>query len=179
MKLLTVSVACLAIAFSGTAVAATDGTLGPTSNGSFNVTANISAPEVDSVHVYGLDDLVFPGTAGETQSTWQIFFCMTREPNAGQIGVTISSIAAADTAFLLKSPGGDLPLIIQLGFEDFDQFQQLNEGTEATYDAPNVCDAETGGSGNPDSARMDLTINGVPEDAGSYSNTFLISVAPK
>lgn len=179
MKILTASAACLAMAFAGPALAATDGALGQTSNGSFNVTANISAQEFDSVHVYGLEDLVMPGEVGTPGSTWQIYYCMIRTPNAGDIGVTVSSIAAGDTEFLLKSPGGNLPLIITMSFEDGAQYTQLNEGVEDTFTAPSSCDELNGGEGLPENARMDFTVNGAPTEAGSYSNTFLISISPK
>ena len=90
MKTLSAGLAILSLGFAGAAMAATDGTEGATSQGSFNLSLDVNA--IDSVRVYGLDDLNFGtvGTDGSPSAT--TIFCVSRNtPQLVRINLTNGS----------------------------------------------------------------------------------------
>ena len=173
--------AALALASVTPAIASTDGSLGTTSNGSFNVNAVISTPPVDNVQVTGLNDITFTGTTEDVSMPSQFnIFCIVRQPGGGNVGVTVSSIAAGDTSFLVRSsaPGGDtIPLVLFMQTMA-GVFAPLTEGTEATFAVPSTCSE----SDSSQYARMEIYLgdgNQLSFAPGNYSATYLVSIAPK
>jgi len=164
------------------AAASIDGTVGTTSNGSFNVTAAVSTPPQDTVQVYNLFDLSFIFSSADSEGFGSnMQFCLVRLPNGGNVGVTVSSIAAGDTDFLIHeaSTANTIQLAMTLD-SDADGIafsgSPLVEGTQQTFFAPSACDPGQGK--NASLLVAPAPRFGVPFVAGSYSNTFLISVAP-
>lgn len=104
----------------GAVHAATDGTLGPTSTGTFTATAQINPPVQQQVQVFGLDDFVFaPVTrvAGQTTHVTSVTkrFCINNHsPGGGPISVTVSQTGEAGNFSLKGNNGRSLPLSITL-----------------------------------------------------------------
>ena len=173
------TIAGLALLLAAPATAQTDGTLGPTSSGSFTINAIYTQPPVDNVQVYGLDDVTFNEELGNlVLPSQQMIFCMIRESNGGNVGVTVTSTDAADTEFKLTSAdpmlGGHLLLDLELQTQGGAPVA-LAHNVESVFSVPAAC---MEGDAALDS-RLDITINGNPTFPETYSKTFLISIAPK
>jgi len=175
MRALRASLAIIAFSLATPAVASSDGTLGPTSNGTFTVSVAISPTAIDNVRVYGLDDMSFSGTEGQTIDSSGQQFCITRE-TGGQIGLTISSFDAADTYYRVKKAGGADE--VQMLFHVFPWVgtdAAMVEGAEQVFDASDVCT-----EGNSGFFNLSVSLlNTATAVAGNYSNSFLVTVAPK
>lgn len=92
MRLLKSTALAMAFISPAIAQAATDGTPGATSTGTFNATATVNPPIVTQVQVFGLDDFAFApiqsgsvSGGGQTQSD---LFCLARN-TPGNVLVTI------------------------------------------------------------------------------------------
>lgn len=175
MKGLWTSAALLATALSTPASAATDGTLGPTSTGTFNISATMSPAPTPNVHVFGLDDFAFTGTVGENLNAQSDRFCVVRD-NGGLVGLTISSSDAADSDFRVKTPGGASTIVFGVIVDTTaGTMIEMNEGVESQFIAAGEC-LDNGVDG------WLLSLNpigyGGPGD-GSFSNQFIVTVSPK
>lgn len=183
MKTLTASMTILAMTLAAPALASSDGTLGPTSSGSFTINATVSQAATDNVQVFGLDDLSLfleqgsiPGEAGTFDSKP---FCIIRSPSGGNVNITISSFDAADTAYLVKSAGGASQVALNM------QINNNNDGVG--YVQPEgmpILDVPVSSTcsdvlGDPTSLEMFVIAAGeVTADPGIYSGSFLVTVAP-
>lgn len=176
MKAQLTSAGFFAALLAAPAAASSDGTLGPTSTGSFNVSATISPSPVDEVQVFGLDDFSFAGTEGQSSIDSQTkSFCVIRE-TGGTVGLTISSFDAADTYFRVKTPGGadEIQMLFTFHHTGTPSGVTLTEGTEELFPAEATCtDGVT-----PIALAISL-LNTGSAAAGNYSNSFLVTVAPK
>jgi hypothetical protein len=114
MKTLKIAALTLALAASGAAMAATDGTLGTTSTGSFNASLQVNAPAGTQVQVFGLDDFAFPAVTGGITTNTPVPaieqpFCLNRS-TAGNVLVTISQTGNAGSFNLNDGAGHTLNL---------------------------------------------------------------------
>lgn len=175
MRALQTTLALIAFTLAAPAVASSDGTLGPTSNGTFTVSVAISPTAIDNVRVYGLDDISVAGTEGQELENGAQQFCITRE-TGGQIGLTISSFDAADTYFRVKKAGSvdEVQMTVHV-FPWVGTDAAMVEGTEQVFDASATCT-----EGNSGFFNMSLVmLNTATAAPGNYSNSFLVTVAPK
>ena len=173
MSLRLPALAVLAVALSAPALAMTDGTYGPTSSGSFNVSATISPPFFDNVHVYNLQDFTFSGYEGDSFMSQTKSFCVIRQ-NGGMVGLTVYS-GMMDPDFRIKTMGMDyLPLTLTVSVGGGGP-SSLSQGVEQTFTAPAACDAM---SMTQSSLMVDVQ-NEAAAAQGYYAGTFLINVAPK
>lgn len=114
MKFLKTAAVALALIAPVAAHAATDGTLGATSTGSFNASLQVNAPAGTQVQVFGLDDFAFPVVTGGITTNTPVPaieqpFCLTRS-TAGNVLVTISQPGNAGSYNLNDGAGHTLSL---------------------------------------------------------------------
>jgi hypothetical protein len=114
MKSLKLAALALALATPGIASAATDGTLGTTSTGSFNASLQVNAPAGTQVQVLGLDDFTFPAVTGGITTNTPVPaieqpFCLSRS-TPGNVLVTISQTGNAGSYNLNDGAGHTLSL---------------------------------------------------------------------
>ena len=171
------ALALAAASLAAPALASTDGMYGPTSTGSFNVSATISPPFFDNVHVYNLQDFTFNGTTGSPLMGQTKSFCVIRQ-NGGMVGLTIYS-GMMDPDFLIRDPMGpmgmnstNLTMAVSVGGSGA---LPLSHGVEQTFTAPGMCDPM---SMTLSSLQIDVP-NAASVAQGNYSGSFLINVAPK
>ena len=176
MRTFTTSVALLAAALASPALAASDGTLGPTSTGTFTVQASISADAADDVHIYGLEDFAFSGNEGGTIDGQAKIFCMIRTPDNGDVDVTITSFDAADTYFRVRTPGGadEVQMLLNIFSSITAQFYLMTEGTPETIPVEDNCNE----AGTPQFQLSISLLNTATANPGNYSGSFLVTVAP-
>lgn len=175
MKSLITSASLLAATLTAPASAATDGTPGTTSTGTFNVSATMSLPPAVNVHVFGLDDFSFTGTVGVPLDGQSDRFCAIRD-NGGFVGLTISSSDAADTDFRVKTPDGTSTIVFGVIVDTTaGTMIEMEEGVESQFIAAGEC-VDNG----IDGWLMSFVPIGYggPGD-GSFSNQFIVTVSPK
>ncbi len=110
MKFLKTAALALALIAPVAAHAATDGTLGTTSTGSFNASLQVNAPAGTQVQVFGLDDFTFPVVTGGITTNTPVPaieqpFCLTRS-TAGNVLVTISQPGNVSAGYNLNDGAG-------------------------------------------------------------------------
>ncbi len=117
VKVSKVTLAILGVMLPYGAHAATDGTPGPTSTGTFSATVTASAPVDNLVEVAGLEDLIFAPvlispTGNSGAQTASTNFCLARS-NQGDVQVTVFQAGIADGSpmNLNTSTGGPSPEI--------------------------------------------------------------------
>ena len=176
--------ASVALLLAAPAMAQTDGMLGPSSAGTFTVNATYTAAPVDNVQVFGLDNIAFNETFDPSNANHpvdEMRFCMIRESSGGNVGVTVfgeSTPENVDMGFAvhnndLGNPGSvalDMLILPPGG-----TFTFLQQGMETQFLVPATC------------SEMDPTQYSVlriaaytyPAQAGAYSNTFTVLIAPK
>lgn len=107
-------VAILALGLSGTAMAATDGTPGATSTGSFGVAITLQNAPASQVNILGLDDVDFGTVIKNADGTLnhggerQMLFCLTRS-DAGNVVLSLAQSTPKSTSsdtFTLEEGGG-------------------------------------------------------------------------
>ena len=163
------------------AYAAADGTLGQTSTGTFNVTAVLSAPQIDNVLVSGLEDVNFAGSTADSFLPDQTMrFCIIRQNNGGDVGITVTSENLADAGFALKDGTTHaIGLTFTLATPG-NVTHSLSYGSETVAAVQSAC---TKGDLATDSALLisvpPPAIGAPPRVAGTYGNFFIITVAPK
>lgn len=99
-------------ALTAPALAATDGTLGPTSTGTFTVTATIPETPTGAVRVSGASDLVFPTInaqtdAGDTSAATPICLFHSSPTFSLQVSQPVSGFL-----FEMTGPGDPIPFLI-------------------------------------------------------------------
>ncbi len=168
-------------------MAATDGTPGATSTGSFNATLTLESPPASTVQILGLRDLAlgtFTIGAGGSQGGFGVgtAFCMKRS-DAGNIFLTVSQTIPDGEGFFLFS-GIDsntdgisdrVPVQVYLSRLDDTSAYLANGVPSNEAPSPSACNVGTFGTAhfiNVEVAQQ----NGLL--AGSYSGTFTVLVAP-
>lgn len=180
MKTLTASVAIVAWTLAAPALAASDGVLGPTSSGSFTVNATVSQATSDNVQVFGLDDYSLSwieGVAGDSETH---SFCIIRTPAGGTVSITISSFDAADTTYLVKTPGGGDQVTLTMSIESLSDGVPFDPAEGTPFPGVQVSSSCNDIAGDATSQTLEVaTATAIPEgSAGIYSGSFLITVAP-
>ena len=183
----------LAIAFISPAVAqaATDGTPGATSTGTFNATATVNPPIATQVQVFGLDDFTFVpiqsivsgGSVG--MQSQNDLFCLTRN-TTGNVLVTVRQLANTSSSNyeLIEDFTGYTLDILSV------QIQSPNLGnvvnfiplfpTQAVEVSGNGCNANSDSSvANSMIIKVPQTTNRVTNYPRSVIARFEISVAPQ
>lgn len=110
MKFLKTAAVALALIAPVTAHAATDGTLGTTSTGSFNASLQVNAPAGTQVQVIGLDDFTFPAVTGGITTNTPVPaieqpFCLVRS-TAGNVLMSITQPGNATASYNLSDGAG-------------------------------------------------------------------------
>ena len=183
MKTQMTSVALFAMALAAPAVASSDGVPGPTSSGTFTVTATVTEEATDDVHVYGLGDLSLffaPGAIAGTAGTFDGEpFCITRSPSGGDVNLTISSFDAADTEFVVKTPGGANQAYFYIRIDNTSNGGEFFDPIDGTqFSAVPVSASCSDVLGEPGTLRMEAVLSGTATVPGVYSGSFLLTVAP-
>lgn len=184
MKTLTASVAILAMMLAAPALASSDGTLGPTSTGSFTVNATVSQPTTDNVQVFGLDDFSLspeqgsvPGEAGTFDSKT---FCIIRSPSGGNVSIQILSFDPADTSYVVKTPGGGNQIELSLHITNNSEgmvYQPVYPLPVSDVPVSSTCNDV---AGDPTALELSVVTAGEVTGApGIYSGAFLITVGPQ
>jgi hypothetical protein len=169
------ALAICAFTFAAPALANTDGMLGLTSSGTFNVQATIYPTGTDFVQVYDLDDFSFMGTEGNGFMSQTQSFCVIRQ-TGGQVGLTVSASSGMDMDFRIKDLMimSSIPVTFSVAVNN-GMATQLGYNMEQVYNAPDQC--------NPMSMSYSSLQVDVPgasmAPAGYYSNSFTVTVAPK
>jgi hypothetical protein len=185
MKSLKLAAAAMALAMPGMAMAATDGTLGATSTGSFNASLTVTADTSNYVQIVGLDDIAFTGiVAGFSGASpvQTIYFCLNKN-TPGNVSLNIDQPSASiffgeyntqliGAAYLnlgLRTPDN--------AFMSFSGNSWV--GLPATSPTgPNACDASSG-SGVAYAIDARVLTGGIPLVEGTYSKTFTLTLAPE
>jgi hypothetical protein len=179
MKTLWTSAAFLAAALAAPAGASSDGALGPTSNGTFSVTATIGPAVTDDVQVYGLNDFAFAGNEGDTINNQEQPFCIIRTPGGGQVTLTISSFTNAGAGFYVRTPGGanEIQMLVSIYDQGDAVYYPLTESLGMTLQVTDAC---TDSGADPAVQLLSISLlNTNNAVAGNYSNSFLVTVAPQ
>ncbi len=151
MKFLKTAALAIALIAPATANAATDGTLGTTSSGSFNASLQVNAPAGTQVQVFGLDDFTFPAVTGGITTntpvpTLENTFCLNRS-TAGNVLVTVSQPGNAGSYNLNDGLGHNLGLGItvftpaltsSVGTSNGSQFTTAQSGAGCTAASNNT-----------------------------------------
>ena len=176
--------ASVALLLAAPAMAQTDGMLGPSSSGTFAVNATYTAAPVDNVQVFGLDNINFNETFNLSDVRFpvdEVRFCMIRESNGGNIGVTVFGTVTPENVGLgFAVHNNDLgnPASVQLDMSLLPPggtFTGLVQGEESLFVVPATCS-----EADPNQFSV-LRVRAAtyPEQAGAYSNTFTVLIAPK
>ncbi len=195
MKVSKATLAILAAALSVTVHAATDGTPGPTSAGTFTAAVTASAPVGNLVEVAGLEDLIFApvlisaaGNSGaQTAST---DFCLARS-NQGDVQVTVFQAGVADgNAMNLNTiTGGPSPEIRTIPLTAFnvrdgfgDPAATVTTSGQTFVTRPRLDACSVGQPVNIDhriSITIPTTVSAVTAGSGgNFSGQFTLIVAP-
>ena len=178
----------LALAVPGIAQAATDGTSGTTSSGTFSASITLNAPAGTNVQVLGLNDFNFGQVNGQITTSTSIpsqndAFCLTRN-TAGNVLVTVTQVGVANTTpFSLSDGNGHtLGLGITINNPAGSGFGFSSGSTAALQQSGAACTAST----------TDLTVAHkltlapavlISQNAGAnyglFSGSFQITVAPQ
>jgi hypothetical protein len=169
--------------------AATDGTLGATSSGTFGASLTINSPAGVNVQVFGLDDFAFGTVTGGITTTTTIPmmeqpFCISRS-NAGNVLVTFAQIGSTTSNFVLSDTTTPTPQTVGLSMvvytPAFASGSGLSNGSTVTLaqSGPGCTAASTSTVAHT----LRLTPASVPAQAtakyGSFSGTFSITVSPQ
>lgn len=173
MNLRFPALAFVAVTLTAPALASTDGTYGPTSTGTFNVTAAIAPAGTDNVQVSGLDDFTFMGTEGMGIMGQTQQFCLIRQ-DGGPVNVTISDSTPGDMVYRVAQVMGMnyVGLTLAVTVNGGMQAVMSDQGTQ-TFTAPALCDMMSFSS-----LQIDVP-NGDMAAVGNYSGTFTVLVAPQ
>jgi hypothetical protein len=184
MRSLKIAAAAMALAMPGMAMAATDGTPGATSTGTFVTSVQIVPPTGTTVQVLGLEDVNFgtvntSSTANTIVPSFQQYLCLNRS-DAGSINVNFTQSGnVINQALALNGPVAPLPLYFILN--DPNGVLLASASTDATIvgaaQSSSNCTASSG-AGTAHSLTIGLydlpTNNASQALAGNYSGTFMI-----
>ncbi len=154
--------------------AASDGTLGATSTGSFNVSLSIEAAPT-GVQVFALDDVAFAPVAIPTDPAGvpisEIeYFCLRRS-DAGSIRVIFPGAHS-----LSNGNGGEIPFTPHLLTPQGVQLENNGQGQFTTSPSEAGCGSSSG-AGIAHAVKLDATV--MPDNpAGSYSGIVILYVSP-
>lgn len=188
MILLKTLAVAMTLVLPGMAMAATDGTLGTTSTGTFDATLSLTAPPASQVEVIGLEniDLGIQQLSGQNIpiSSGERYFCAKRS-DAGNVTVNITqSFNNTQGFFLISSLDANadgindkIPLTIYLGDIVLSSFVLLNGTAQEVSQAPSSCDASSTGLGQAHHILLSSTATNT-DFAGDYSGSFSVLVAP-
>ena len=156
------------------ALAANDGSLGPTSTGDLSVTLSIA----DRVQISGLDDIALGTYGGSGDLTGTSQFCVYRN-GTGLYDLTASSLHADGTTFR-ASDGTDQIVYAVMVADDTDPTTgvEVGSGTPETGLQGSATSTDCGGS---DNASLQVTfaeaaLQAAPTSA--YSDTITVLVEP-
>ncbi len=185
MKIYQTVALALALAAPGMAMAATDGTPGATSTGSFVTSVQIVPPTGTTVQVLGLEDVNFgtvntSSTANTIVPSFQQYLCLNRS-DAGSVNVNfIQSGHVINQALALNGPVAPLPLYFILNDPNgvMLAFASTSHATiVGAAQSGSNCTASSG-AGTAHSLSIGLydlpTNNASQALAGNYSGTFTI-----
>jgi hypothetical protein len=182
MSVLKTAAAAMALAIPGIATAATDGTLGATSTGSFTASLTV-APNTDNfVQIVGLDDIAFTGLVAGFEGpigAQVTYFCLNKN-TPGNVKLT------ADKPSGGLSPGEYTPQLNGPVYLQFRLLSPVNGFTPFSGDGwaflpatdPNACNASSG-SGVAYTFETRLSTGGTPLVEGTYSDTYTLTLAPE
>jgi hypothetical protein len=177
MKSVKIAAAAMALAMPGMAMAATDGSLGATSNGSFNATITIQPDTSNFVQITGLDDHIIPpiplNTVNTTLSVDQI--CIidnTPGPNGSvQITVTQSGVSGP---FSMTDANSGRAISPTLSLFNFGTGGTLSNGVAMATFGTSACPVI------PENQTLSIEIPAPNSDAtkvGNFSGTFNVLLA--
>jgi hypothetical protein len=192
MRILKTAALAMALAMPSVTMAATDGTLGTTSTGTFDATLTLTAPPASQVQVLGLDNLALPssvttgGPIGILGTS--TFFCVNRS-DAGNVFITVSqslpqSVQGTTSYALVSSIDSNsdaifdqVPVAINVIVNGTEDHFQTNGVSNVIQQTASTCNVNTGDVN--DAHLLDIRTN----DAsgifpGDYSGTFTVLVAP-
>lgn len=176
------ALAALTLAASSAAFASTNGTVGPTSTGTFSAGFNVIAPPVADVQVYGLTDFVQAISPGFS-TTYSQYFCVTRS-ETGPVSLTITApvFSQGATGFELFSGVTTagvpivLPVTVRSIHPSMQTFSNIGNGAPIVFTANPTCTDDT-------AQAYDIGIGVVvPVNQLTgfvYQNTFTLLVAPQ
>lgn len=183
MKLITTALALTGLAAGPPAFAATDGTVGPTSTGTMQVSITLEAAPVPDVQIFGLEDIAF---GSQQTDIFQIQtgrqFCITRS-DGGSVNLTITDNVIPDSfvdptiTFALEevNSGNFLPMKINIYPPAGGDLESMSEGTPQVFSASPTCSEQV----SAEVFGISVIIPVDPDDAlGSYSSTLTLLVAP-
>lgn len=180
-----IATAAMMMTLPGAAFAASDGSAGATSTGSFDVSLNVFAPTTSQVQVLGLDDFAF-GTINTTNNTntpvvfQDNFFCLNRS-DAGDVRFTVSQ-AGTVTGQPLQLNGAVRPIILYGAL----LFPAANGSTPIYANTPQTVVQSGAGcttsSGNGVAHTLRLTPETLPGYStaaltGAYNGSFTVTVS--
>jgi spore coat protein U-like protein len=184
MRSLKMAAMALALAAPGMAMAATDGTLGATSTGTMNVSLTVTPNTDNYVQILGLEDFIFPsslaGTVGALGQTNQ-YICLNKN-TLGTVNLDIVSSNPGnftpDSLYIAELADGTnrVPYFMALQAPDGVRVVGNGQSWSNTAATPSAC---TAASGNGVAYRLYGGIESVsPIVAGTYSNTFTLTLSP-
>ena len=192
--IMTTAAAIMALGLSGAAMAATDGTPGVTSTGSFTASVTLQNAPASTVSVIGLDDFnlapVTLDNAGGSQSSEEDYtaFCVTRS-DAGNVLFKVSQAYGntSATGFLLLEGGGvdadgdGQTRLIGAELSVGPLSNPFETGLQLGVDVPLApkagCSAGPNASDHYLAIRRPVIQSGAK--AGNYSGLFTVTVAPQ
>ena len=195
MKQMQTAVIALALAVHGIANAATDGTPGATSTGSFTATVTANPPVGDLVEVAGLEDLTFaPITVSTTGNsgaqTVSADFCLSRNTQGPvRVAVYQSGIDDGSAMNLNSGAGGGAPVIRYVPLSQFSILDRVNSDTilytasgQSFSTQPRGVACSVGQPANIDH-RLSITIptnvsSATAGGGGNFSGVFTLIVSP-
>ncbi len=180
MKTKRILAAAALLATPTLANAATDGSLGATSTGSFSVNLTLNAQPTSQVQILGLDDYEFGSvTAIEGLPPLAQNFCLNRN-DAGLVQVTMSQPNNQGVVFeLFGSAGGRLQVLAEIEVSNGQGAILFPNRSREVRQTPG-CTASSGfgpfGPAHQLSIRPVLGQGATPD--GQYSGTFTILISP-
>ncbi|MEC9291099.1 MAG: hypothetical protein VX730_01715 [Pseudomonadota bacterium] len=169
-----VKVAALAFLSSGSATAATDGTLGTTSTFSYNVT--ITIPE--RVRISGLQDMAF-GTMGSSDLTLNDDVCIYSNTSGGNYDITATG-SGAGNAFTIASGPNTVPYRVFWN-DVIGTAGQVELSAGTTLVAQTGADRSSTTCGGANNANIEILIeraSTIGQPNGSYAGVVTLVVEP-
>ncbi len=184
MRILKTAALALALAAPGMVMAATDGTSGATSTGSFNASITVTPNTDNNVQILGLEDFIFPsfvaGASGALGQTNQ-YLCLNKN-TPGTVNLDIASSNPGNfsesSLYVTELANGPNTVIYFMSLEAPNGVRVVGNGQSwsNTASTPNIC---TAASGNGLAYRLYGGIEtGSPLVSGTYSNTFTLTLSP-
>ncbi len=167
---------CIFTFGSVSAFAASDGTLGFTSQGSVDITLGVG----DRVQISGLDDITLGQWSGSGALTGDEELCVYS--STSKYDITISGLHASNSFALSAGGSTALPYTVSWADDPNDATNGFRNVTEGTHLTGNVGDSSyyTCNGNTNATLRIHITeANLQAAAAGNYSDTLTINVAPE